>query len=153
MNIITKSVSELSTTEYRACYKANYGESGYMRDELVSCRYGARPGIAIMLWNGPDDKTSSLMGWALLVPVRTHGTVAGTAWTKLKAKYTCEFWIKRQYRKKGYGKIIMNEIKANHDKRPHVFPHDNPSAEFFSSYNVTVTRDDKLWLKRKPKVA
>lgn len=154
MNVIVKPVEDLTQTEYRACYLANYGFNGYMREELTWCRKTpiARPGIAIMLWDGPADTPVSLKGWALLTPVRTWGLVGATRYTKSKAKYTVQFWVKQQYRKQGYGKLLMGEVKKL-DDRPHVFPHDDASAELFSSYQVTIMNDDKRWMKRKPKVA
>lgn len=154
MNILVKEVSDLTKTEYRACYAANYGSGGYMREELTACRRKPRerPGKTILLWDGPEDQITSLIGWALITPVRTWGLVAGTRWTKKKAKYTAQFWVKRQYRKQGHSKTLMAEVKK-FDERPHVFPHSDASAEFFSSYKVTILKEDKTWMKKKPKVA
>src|SRR6478752_1614483 len=106
MEIRHKPVSDLTATEYRACYKANYGLGGYMLEEIDYCRRtpARRPGEVIMLWDGPDDKTSSLIGWCLLTPVRTWGLIGGTAYTKKRSKYSVMFWVKRQHRRKGYGK-------------------------------------------------
>lgn len=154
MNILVKKVSDLTPVEYRACYLANYGSNGYMREELGCSRRSPdyRPGIAIMLWDGPDDKITSLIGWTLLTPVRTWGLIGGTRWTKKKSKYTAQFWVKSQYRKQGHGKTLMAEVKKL-DPRPHVFPHSNASAEMFSSFDVTVMKEDQCWMKKKPKVA
>lgn len=153
-NIIVKNVEDLTKTEYRACYLANYGFSGYMREELTCSKRSpvARPAKVIMIWDGPADSIVSLKGWSLLTPVRTWGLVAATRYTKTKAKYTVQFWVKQQHRKQGYGKLLMAEVKKL-DDRPHVFPHDNASAELFSSFKVTVTKDDKCWLRKKPQVA
>lgn len=152
MEIRHKAVSELTTVEYRACYKANYGPfEGYMSEELVCCRNGA-PGQVIMLWDGPDDTIKSLIGWALLTPVRKHGLLAVTDWVMKRSKYTVQFWVKKQHRRKGCGKILMSEVKKL-DPKPHVMPHDDASSELFSSFEVQVLQGDKHWLKRKPKVA
>lgn len=153
MVIISKNVSELTPIEYKACRAANYGpDEGYMHEELGLCRKGA-PGMVIMLWDGPDDSTKSLLGWALLTPVRRSGLVAVTEWVMKRSKYTVQFWVKRQHRRKGYGKTLMNEVKKL-DPKPHVMPHDAASSELFSSFDVQVLKDDKHWIKRgKPKVA
>lgn len=153
MEIRRKSVSELTTVEYRACYRANYGPfNGYMAEELVRCKKG-HPGEVILLWDGPDDTIKSLIGWALLTPVRRHGLLAVTEWVMKRSKYTVQLWVKKQYRRKGYGKMLMTEVKKM-DPKPHVLPHDTPSSELYSSFDVQVLRDDKHWMKRgKPKVA
>lgn len=152
MEIRHKPVSELTPVEYRACKLANYGpENGYMYEELGRCRLGA-PGEVIMLWDGPDDTTKSLLGWVLLTPVRRYGLLAVTEWVMKRSKYTVQFWVKRQHRRKGYGKVLMNEVKRL-DPKPHVIPHDNASSELFSSFDVQVLQGDKHWMKRKPRVA
>ena len=152
MEIRHKSVSELTSMEYRACYRANFGPwHGYMSGELVRCRKGY-PGEVIMLWDGPDDTTRSLLGWTLLTPVRKYGEIAVTPWVMKRSKYTAMFWVKKQHRLKGYGKILMTEVKKL-DPRPHVMPHNSASSELFSSFEVQVLGADKHWLKRKPKVA
>jgi GNAT superfamily N-acetyltransferase len=118
-----------------------------MQGELYSARHGCQKGNAIMLWDGPDDDIKSLIGWAIMCPVKLRGVAAGTSWTKKRAKFTCMFWVKRQYRRKGYGKMLMDEV-IKIDPSPHVFPHDTPSSHMFVDYNVTVTRNDKWWLER-----
>jgi len=151
LEIIHKSVQDLNKIEYRACYAANLGYEGYMRDELVLCRNG-RTGQVIMLWDGPSDTARSLIGWALLTPVRLYGMIAATRWVKYRSKFTVEFWVKKKYRKKGYGKILMAEVKKL-DDNPHVFPHDTASAEFFSSYKCQVLQIDKHHMRPKPQIA
>lgn len=151
MQIKDKPVAELTNLEYRACYRANYGMNGYMQGMLVSARAGEY-GHAILLWDGPEDKMTSLIGWALLTPVNPDDIAGGTNYTLRRSKYTVQFWIKRQYRRKGHAKRLMFEVKK-HDPRPHVIPHDEVSAELFSSFDVTVQQNSQSWLKRKPKVA
>jgi len=153
MDIRHKKVSELTPVEYKACKSANYGpDNGYMHEEVTRCRQGKYPGEVIMLWDGPDDSTRSLLAWALLTPVRRHGLLSVTEWVMKRSKYSVQFWVKRQHRRKGYGKILMAEVKK-YDENPHVMPHDDASSELFSSFKVQVLQDDKHWLKRKPKVA
>lgn len=123
-----------------------------MAEELARCK-GGKPGKVIMLWDGPDDKVTSLIGWALLTPVRRSGLLTATTWVMKRSKYTVQFWVKRQYRRQGHGKTLMKEAKK-YDDNPHVFPHDEASSELFSSFKVQVMRDDKHWIKPgKPKVA
>lgn len=152
MEIRVKPVSELTPVEYRACYRANYGEDGYMQSELYWCKRG-QPGTVVMLWDGPDDTVKSLIGWCLLTPVRMYGLLTVTRYVMGRSKYTAQFWVKRQYRRKGYGKTLMNEVKKL-DPNPHVLPHDGASSELFSGYKCQVLAQDKNWIKRgKPKVA
>lgn len=153
MEIRHKAVTDLTPTEYRACSLANYGVEGYMLEELARCRRGRFPGTAILLWDGPDDKVTSLIGWALLTPCRTYGLLSVTRWVMMRSKYTVQFWVKRHHRKQGHGKTLMLEVKK-YDKNPNVFPHDKASAEFFSSYKCQVLREDNQWLlSGKPRVA
>lgn len=152
MQIIHKRVIDLNPVEYRACYKANYGFEGYMQEELCRCKWRNAPGEVIMLWDGPPDSANSLIGWCLLTPVRMWGLLGVSRWVYGRSKYTAEFWVKRQYRRRGYGKMLMNEVKKL-DPNPHVIPHDEPSSQLFSSYKVQVMRGDKAWIRRKPKVS
>lgn len=154
MKVITKTVNELTKDEYAACRVANYGPDGYMRYVLQDYRKkDGDKAIVIMLWESESTGLSRLLGWALLTPCTTRGMLGVTRYTKSKSKYTAQFWVKRQHRKKGYGKILMREVKT-HDPRPHVLPHDPPSAEFFSSWHVTVLSYDRVWMKpTKRKVA
>jgi GNAT superfamily N-acetyltransferase len=151
MKIIHKDVSDLTPVEYRACHKANFGENGYMREVLVACK-GGNAGKVVMLWNGPDNTARSLIGWALLTPVTPYGILSVSRWVMQRSKYTAEFWVKPRYRRKGYGKVLMNEVKK-YDSNPHVIPHDTASSELFSAYNVQVLKYDKIWLRNKPRVA
>lgn len=151
MKIIHKDVSELTPVEYRACYRANYGDGGYMREVLVDCKNG-NPGKVILLWDGPEDSARSLIGWSLLTPVDLYGILAVTRWVTKRSKYTAEFWVKKRHRRKGYGKVLMNEVKK-HDDNPHVIPHNKASSELFSSFKVQVLQQDKSWLRNKPRVA
>lgn len=151
MDIIVKDVPDLTKEEYRACYIANYRDWGYMQQTLIDNRYKPEA-KAILLWDDSQSGMSRLIGWALLTPVDLGGLLAATRYTKRVSKYTVQFWVKSHHRKKGYGKMLMNEVKKL-DPKPHVLPHDSKSAEFFSSYKVSVLRDDRVWLKRKNKIA
>lgn len=153
MEILHRSVRELTPTEYRACLRANYGpDNGYMWEELTRCRTKGQPGTVIMLWEGPDDDMKSLRAWCLLTPVRLWGLIGVTRWVMKKSKFSAMFWVKRQYRGRGYSHILMREVKK-YDDNPHVMPHDKASGEFFSGYKVQVMRDDKEHMTRKPRVA
>lgn len=122
-----------------------------MSEELIRCKNG-HPGQVIMLWDGPDDTIRSLIGWAPLTPVRREGLLAVTPWVMKRSKYSVQFWVKRQYRRKGHGKTLMREVKKL-DPRPHVLPHDEASMELFSSFKVQVLKVDNHWVRHKPKIA
>jgi hypothetical protein len=150
MEIRRKSVSELTKVEYRACYNACYSEdNGYMKVELADIRGGNRSGEVIMLWDGPDDKTTSLKGWALVTPVRLYGLLAVTRWVMSKSKVTAMFWVKTQYRGQGLGTLLMKEVKKI-DDNPHVMPHDKASGELFGKFKCQVMQEDKDHLVKKP---
>lgn len=154
MNILVKNISDMTSTEYAACYKANYGTDGYMQEELQYCRWypDRRAGKVIMMWDGPADKVSSLKAWALLTEVRTHGLLAVSSYIKRVSKYSVQLWVKRQYRGRGYSKILMNEV-IRLDPKPNVFPHDRRSASLYSQYSVSCAKYDRdAWL-RKPSSA
>lgn len=152
MDIRHKRVCDLTKVERRACYLANYGFEGYMREVLAECTENNN-GRVVLLWDGPDDTVRSLIGWALLSPVANkYSIVAASDYARKNCVYTAQFWVKRQYRRKGYGKILVAEAKK-YDPRPYVLPHDIPSAELFSSFNVRTSSYDRKWLRRKPKLA
>lgn len=163
MQVYVSSVPNLSKEEYRAFYRANYGNGGYMRQILVDNRnsHNAVPywrhydpnTLTISLWEDGDRIPENLIGWCLMTPVRTRRSlVSGTEYTKRVSKYTVQFWVKRKYRKKGYGKQLMNEV-LKYDPRPHVIPHDEASGALFSNYKIVATRYDRQWLKTKRKAA
>lgn len=154
MDIKHKAVSELTPVEYAACYKANYGPvEGYMATELTFARHRkATDARVVMLWDGPEDSTRSLIGWVLMTPVATTGLVAATPYTASKSKYTLQCWVKRPYRRKGNGALLIAEAKK-YDPKPHVMPHDDPSGELFSCFDVQVMKQDKFWMKKKPKIS
>lgn len=156
MEIRMKSVPELTQLEYRACRGANYGDSGYMQGMLTNARESKDDtAIAIMLWdeNEPKNRVGSMVGWCFLTPVSLSGITGATRYTKSRSIYTAQFWVKKPHRKKGYAKMLMHEVKKL-DPRPHVIPHNESSAEFFSSFDVTVLADERSWINRKkPKVA
>lgn len=152
MQTIIKDVKDLTPDEYRACYAANYRESGYMQIMLASARRDGKTGTAILLWDDTKVGLSRLVGWALLTPTEVGGMIGTTRYVQRKSRFTAQFWVKRQHRKRGYGKMLMDEVKKI-DARPHVLPHDKASSEFLSSYHVTVLNVDRVWMKRKNKVA
>jgi GNAT superfamily N-acetyltransferase len=147
-----KALPDLTRAEYKALYAANYGYGGYMRGTLVENKNNP-DAFALMIWSTADhQKNSELKAWVLVTPVSLKGDAQGTRYTKTKAKYSVQFWVKRQWRKQGLAHALMREVKK-YDERPHCFPHDQPSGEFFSNYDITATREERIWLKKKPKVA
>lgn len=150
MRTVTKDVKALTPVEFRACLRANYGPAlGYMYDELKLCREKEQyQGFVIMLWDGPHDTIKNMHAWALLTPTRTYGCVAGTRHNKRVSKYTAQFWVKTQHRRKGLGKRLMREV-YKYDQNPYVFPHSKESAKLFSPYRVTASASSRNeWLKK-----
>lgn len=142
MLIVHKDVSDLTRGEYQAMYRANFGDEGLMRTNLIGCRKHGNPGRTISLWS--PTKRNRLLAWALLTPVRPDGDWAASRWTMKQSKYTVMFWVKWEHRGKGLGKILMDEVHKL-DPRPHVMPHDEISERFFSHHNVMVMEVDRRW--------
>lgn len=142
MQIVHKDVSDLTRGDYQAFYRANFGDAGLMRSNLIGCyKYGS-PGHTISLWT--PTKRRRLLAWCLLTPVRPDGDFAASRWAMKQSKYTAMFWVKWEERGKGYGKILMDETHAL-DPRPHVLPHDEISEKFFSHHRVMIMKVDKEW--------
>ena len=152
MQVLIEKVANLTPVQYQACYRANYGTDGYMRETLVKHRRDKdSAALAILLIEQPagvDFEHKHMLGWALLTPVTTSrdSVVAGTWYTKKRSKYTAQFWVKRQYRGKGLGSLLLSETQKL-DPRPHVFPHDDRSGKMFGGKNVTVLKVDQYWIK------
>lgn len=142
MYTIHKPVTDLTPGEYRAFYNANFGPHGYMQSQLEYYRKRLYlPAQTVAVWNGNPRR---LLGWALLTPVRPDGEIAASSWAMKQSIYTAQFYVKQQYRGKGVGKMLMNEVHTL-DPRPHVIPHDDKSESFFKKYRVMVMRADKNW--------
>lgn len=153
MQVISKPVASLTPNEYRACRLANFGYDGYMMEELQFRRLKkCDKAIAIMIWDGPDDKISNMKAWSLITPVTQKGMLAASKYICSKAKYTAQFWVKRQHRRQGLGTMLMLEVKK-YDPRPHVIPHDTKSVELFSKFKVRSSSYDNPLKRSKPKVA
>lgn len=151
MDIIVKKVNDLTPSEYAACAKANYGWGGHMQEDLREARRCPSDDLVIMLREGDPDDMKSLLGWCLVSPASTYGWYAAPE----TARHVVQFWVKKQYRRKGYGGILMSEVKKI-DYEPHVIPHNKASGEFFSSYNLTTPEDShaQRWLNpNKPRKA
>lgn len=147
-----KSLADLTPVEWKACYTANYGAGGYMRNTFMNNRYN-QDAFVLMVWDGPHDSAKNMLAWALATPVTSRGYTSATYYARKRAKYTVQFWVKRPYRQRGIGHSLMQEIKK-YDETPHVFPHDDKSGEFFSGYNVTATASERTWMRNnKPKAA
>jgi hypothetical protein len=150
MDIRHKAVEDMSAVEYKACLAANYGPfEGLMYDALRGCRsrWDTDTGKVIMLWEGPEDKVSSLLAWCLITPITKWGPLGASDWNCKKASVTVQFWVKPKHRKKGYGKMLMDEVQKI-DPCPHVFPHSMASAALFVDYNVTASGSTRSWLNR-----
>lgn len=141
MDTIIKQVSELNSVEYRACWLANFGwDDGYMRQALSDIKHGTEPtlrtGTVIMLWEGPDNTVKSLRAWALLTPTTTRGWLRVSRYAKGRSKYVAQFWVKRQYRKQGLGKKLLDEVYKI-DSLPFVFTHDDATGALVKNRPVT----------------
>lgn len=147
MNITTKSLLKLTPQEYRKCYSLNYRNNGYMQEFLKEHRNNP-DAHAIML-----NEEELFLGWALLVPVRqVHHEWGVTSYTKKMSKYSLQFYVRKTERRKGYGKILMDEA-LKIDRRPFVWPHDFASGGFFANYSVTANKWERSYYMKKRKVA
>lgn len=142
MEIMHKPVEDLTRGEYQALYRANFGDEGLMQGTLISCRNGESQGQTISLW--APTKRRTLLAWAILTPVSTRGLMSASSWAMKQSKFSAQFWVKWQYRGKGYGKILMDEVHK-YDERPHVMPHDETSEKFFKNHRVMIMNIDKNW--------
>ena len=150
MRIVIKSADRLTQKEFDSLYEANFGPYGMMQEEIYRAWQDDDPDTwAIMYKHGHE-----LYGWALLTPVTTDmsRSVSATSYTKRKSKYTVQFYVYDEHRRKGIAKRLMEEV-LEIDPRPHVMPHDIKSGEFFAHYDVTVTNWDKPWQRPKKPLA
>jgi len=113
-----------------------------MRPDLVFFR--AEPIIAdeenakvVLLWDDDKEGARRLLGWSL---------------TRLeKQKQIAFFWVKPSLRNKGYGSMLMQEVKRV-DPKPKVFPWSQEAGGFFSKFEVEVPEYQSYNLVQKPKV-
>lgn len=144
MRLITKTIGQLTNEEYRYCYNANLDSSdkttGRMRPDLVYYRSDpltARDEDAkvVMLWDDAQSGAKRLIGWAMtFIEGREH---------------IAFFWVKKPHRNKGYGTMLMKEIKKSNPK-PYVYPWSDNSYGFFSKFEVDVPVDRTMRLVKKP---
>lgn len=143
MKIITKTISQLTSEEYTYCYRANLsstGARGEMRPKLVE--YRAHPAWAkedgaevVLLWDGKREGAHRLLGWAMVFD----------NYSEHKDAY---FWVKKPLRDRGYGTILMKEVKKI-EKQPKVYPWNEKAIGFFSKFVVDAPEHR---LVSKPKV-
>lgn len=139
MQVVVKKIGDLTRDEYRYCYNANMGHFGqmqsrfsnYRRDELSARRDNAR---AFMLVDDSLQGARALLAWALVFDDSVY------------------FWTKPSHRNKGYGTVLMREVKKEITK-PTVYPWTNESGGFFSKFDVRDGYGDgDFWMTDKPKV-
>lgn len=92
---VTRRVVDLTPAEYAACWRANFGDDGPMREQLEYERLHRRKlrGVAraYMTW---DTETGRLAGWALLFP---HGR-----------GLELHVYVKHAYRRRGLGSSLRS---------------------------------------------
>lgn len=154
MDIKVKNVLDLTPTEYRACYLANYRGTSIMQGDLFRIRSGnpMHSGTAILIWDGPEDTIGSLIGWSLVMPSKTWGDSGISPYAKRKSKHTAMFWVKRQHRRKGYGSILMDEV-IKIEPIPFCYPHSKQSAHLFKNRKITADGDSRKWYLNKTYLA
>jgi len=132
LDIVVKSLADLSDTERRACHNLNLRGGGYMQKDLKD--FGDRSDcFAVMGWEG-----KTLVGWCLLLNLRIPELYV-TANAKRKSKYMAQVYVRARYRGRGIGHSLMQEA-LKLDDRPHVYPHDERAAAFFARYRVSCTQ-------------
>ncbi len=127
-----KHIYELTTSEYNACRRLCFGRDGDMYFHIAEFRQDPRAWV-ILLKYPIDDR---LIGWALVTP------------TARKRKRRAAFYVRATERNKGYGSLLMAEVRKIYPK-PIVFPHDKRSAAFLAKYYNNVTASDEYaWYPR-----
>jgi hypothetical protein len=145
MRVIVKDVNYLTPEEYKYCYNANLHSSdkseGRMRPDLAYYRRDPLTAIeedakVILLWDDEKEGARRLLGWALTF---SEGGTDPIAF----------FWVKKPFRNKGLGTIMMKEVKNIHP-RPKVYPWSIPSGGFFSKFDVETPKHNASYLVKKP---
>lgn len=146
MEIITKTLAELDSKQYRACYSLNMRTGGLMQESLMYAKdeYPAEA-KAIMAW---ADEV--LLGWVLLVPTKQKSAVWVSDYAKKVSKYTVQIYVRGSHRRRGLARTLMDEA-IRHDPRPHVVPWSDESYEFFSDYTVATESWRRVMMNRAKK--
>lgn len=124
MIVKTVKLADLTEDEYRRCHSLNARHYGDMQDAL-RWRYHKKDNATIHMITGEGG---ILIAWALVFKSKFS-----------KSRYpVAHFYVRKIYRNKGYGKILMNEA-LNHNNKLRVFPHNDTSARFFSNYRKHIS--------------
>jgi L-amino acid N-acyltransferase YncA len=139
VRIIEKGILDLTAQEMRQCKSLSLRHQGLMCEDLVDWKdYESRPNRAkrkTRIWMIKDD-ADRLIGWALATP-------------RWKARgYDAQFYVRISERGKGYGTLLMKKV-LELDPKPHVFPHDKTSGDFFKrhSQSIRFSTSDKKWIE------
>jgi len=140
MNVVRKRLTQLTPAEYRACHAANFHSRASMQGDLRNNKNNP-DAYAIMIWKGPRNTNKNLIGWSLLIPKKSAPDIIPR-----RSKYHTQYWVKAQYRRHGYGKMLVNYVRAV-DPHPYVIPHDLRSASMFASVSgVSCHQDDRSFM-------
>lgn len=139
VQIIEKYILDLTPKERKQCRSLSLRADGLMCEDLSNWmkyeKEANRRKRKPMVWMIKDDD-ESLIGWALAMP--RPGKAPG---------YESQFYVRKSLRNKGYGTMLMEKVRTV-DPRPHVFPHDRTSGEFFKKHRgkIRYERWDRMWL-------
>ena len=126
-----KPLGDLTPHQWKRCSKLNAGDMGNMYDMMREQRYNPEA-LAILLRKG-----RGIVGWGLLIPTADLYSWWGmTYYARKTTKYNAQLWIDEKHRRRGYGKIIMDEIQRR-DPKPFVYPYDEHAGNFFADYRVS----------------
>lgn len=112
---VSKPVPRLTDVEYRACYRANRGDAGDMRDRLRY--YRDRPvkeSVATMVWDG-----DVLAAWCLRFFNRDPD----------ESFWEMHVYTKRKYRRRGLGTELVRRARQGKRYPLSVWPYESPGGK------------------------
>jgi hypothetical protein len=112
-----KLVKDLTTEEYKACYRTNFGSHGDMRAALGRVKAQNILAYAVMIWIHDE-----LAAWALVFDESYIGP-------------TAYFYTKNIYRRKGYGFQIAQYIQERFGQ-VQVIPTTKRNISFFNKMGM-----------------
>lgn len=134
MKIETINLVDISNEDYRKCESLNARSGGTMRGQLAYQYRVKCPKTKICLIKEAD----LLIGWAMSYPETGNYP-------------TCHFYVRKSYRCRGYGKILMREM-LNKNKKLRVCPHNETSGVFFAEFRTSLIPNEKWWIDQGIKI-